>query len=243
MKIKTLAASVSSIVAAMNPAMAQEFTGGEIGVEYSAFTQQVLGETLDRVTLDASGEIGFSRSFGVQGDLSYHRFGATDEDAFNFTLHTVYHASEQASLGLFLGNESIAGLDSNFYGIEGGIEHGISSFEVYYAEIEELNFADANIAGIRSEFDIGNDFGVGVDYDTLQADGPGSVSRLTVSGSYHAGRGTNLYAEIGSAHLNNTGIGPDVSETFVGLGMEFTFGANRGSTFGNRSLADLIPGL
>jgi len=243
---KTLATG-AAIALFCSPSMAQDLVGGEVTLGYSGFTDQVAtadgDERPGQIFVGLSGEVGLGSMVSVQGDLSYHSFNVTDEDALNLALHAVFHVNDDAALGLFYGNESIAGFDSDFYGVEGAFETGILSAETYYLEIDEGADFGAHIFGIGVDADVGNGYAVGLDYDQLGADGPGDLSRIAVTGKYEVEEGAAVYVEIGSLSADTGGLLPDASETFFGIGVEYSLGPNRGTTFGRRSLAYLIPGL
>ena len=244
---RNTAAAVAAAMLSCGPSAAQEIVGGDVTLGYSGFDEQVAtadgNKRLGRLFGAASGEIGLNSMFSLQGDIGYHWFNASEEDALNVALHAVYNVNESSALGLFFGNESIGGVDSNFYGIEGAVAASSFRFEGYYLEIEEGAARGVDMVGIDAAFDVNRRFAVGVGYDQIGYDGPGDLSRLAISGEYEVEDGASLYVEIGSASADAGSSVPSLSENFLGIGVEYNLGPNRGTTFDRRSLADLIPGF
>jgi hypothetical protein len=57
-----------------------------------------------------------------------------------------------------------------------------------------------------------------------------------VGAQYGFDRGPNLYGQIGTIDVGAT------NETFFSLGATVALGSQRGTTFGSRSLLDIVPG-
>lgn len=237
MKVYLGAASAALFACAMGPAHAVEVTGADITLGYSAFTED---NDFNASALEGSLEVGFNKQFGVQLDLGYHKFGAIDDDATTATLHGIYHVDDATSLGLFYGRDSALGGNIDFYGIEAGHEYDRFDVEGYVAHGEESGFS-GTVVGLSGAYAATDSFKLGLSLDNADFDGGVTVRRVGVKGAYDFGTAASVYAEIGS--LNGKVGGFSDSETFVGVGASFSFGADRGATFGQRGLAHLIPGL
>jgi hypothetical protein len=228
-------------------ASAQEFVGGDITLGYSGFTERVPTtgglERPSEIFLAFSGEIGMTRAFSIQGDLGIHNFNVASDTAVNLGVHAIFHASDVASFGAFVGHEEFLGSSSNYYGIEGGFEAGTFSAEAYYSRVDEGSI-DADLYGLSADFDLSSQFGIGVGIDRLADNGPIDVSRYALSTDYQLDPATRIYAEVGAVEVDGAffGLG-SASESFFGVGIEYNLGGSRGATFQRRGLADLLPGL
>jgi hypothetical protein len=234
-------------VAAVTTANAQELVGSSLDLGYSGFFEQVPTPDGDRrpgqIYLGYSAEIGLTQQVTIQGDVAYHYYNAVSDDAFNLGLHAILHAGDAGAVGLFLGREEVFGLGVNYYGVEGGFETGTFSAEAYYSLVDD-GAGDANLFGIAGDFDVGNGLALGIDYDRIDPDGIGSISRFAVTTRYEVQDGATVFAELGTLEADTGFLGlGTVSESFFGLGVEYTFGGTRGATFDRRGLSDLLPGL
>jgi hypothetical protein len=247
MKSALIGLAVTSVVIG-STAGAQELVGSSLDLGYSGFTEQVPtpdgNKRPGQVFLGYSAEIGITSQFSVQGDVAYRRYNVVEDNAFNIGLHAILHASDAGSVGLFLGHEEILGLGVDYYGIEGGLESGTFAMEAYFSQVSSEG-ETANLYGISGGFDIGSGIGLGLGFDRLDDGGAESISRLALSTRYEVQDGATVFAEIGSVNVDTggfLGLG-SASETFFGVGVEYTFGAARGATFDRRGLSDLFPGL
>lgn len=228
-----LTAALSAAVFGQS-ALAGNVTGGSVGFDYSAFTEDSAG-TLEKSTLSSSLEYGFDRTFAIQGDLSLTHFGLSEYDAGNLTLHGIYHFNESTSLGAFIGRDTIENEGLTFYGLEAGHEVGQISGETYIAYAEDSG-VDGTLFGLAGMYDVNDAFGLGVSYDRLDVEDL-DADRITLEAEYRL-QGFVISAEFGQAEIGGLG-----SENFFGIGARMTFGAKRGSTFGQRGLIDVLPGL
>lgn len=219
-------------------AMAFEVTGGEAELSYSFLTED---SDLHRTDLGGSVEFGFTPQIGAQLDLGFADFGATGLKTTTVAVHGIYHASEVTSVGLFLGRDraKVGGSSDGqtFLGVEVGYEGPAFGLEAYYAAVDG---GDGSVAGVSGTHDFNEVFSVGVAIDRLDV-GDADLTALTLRGDYAVTPTAGLFAEVGNASV---GLGAtDEDSAFVGLGAKITFGAERGATFGRRSLLGNIPGL
>ncbi|SDW20266.1 porin [Litoreibacter albidus] len=237
MKSSIHALAALALCATIQPAAAFELTGGSVDLGYSAFADDT---DFSKLSLQGSVEAAFTRNFGAQLDLSYHDFNFVNDSGSNMTLHALYHVNEVASLGLFYGRDSDGSTDIDFYGIEGGYEFNNFDAEMYLATGEEAGIS-GNMFGLEGRYAINEKTGLGGSIDRVNFDGGVDATRIGVKVDHDLTETFNLNAEVGTARLSVPGLSG--TETFVGIGAQFKFGAERGTTFGKRGLLDLIPGL
>lgn len=234
--IRLTAATAALCLMAAAPALSQQVTGGSLSLSHSAFVDET---RVAKTALAGSVELGFSRSFSVQADLGFTDLNAVSETATTFTLHGVYHLSDTTSAGLFLGVDSVAGESEEFVGLEFGHQVGRSGFEAYVARAEEDGISGTMI-GLSTRYEMGNSGGIGVSLDRAAVEGI-RATRYSLNGDLTVADGMKLFGEVGALH-GSVGGASD-SEGYVKLGAKFTFGAKRGTTFGQRSILNVIPGL
>ncbi|QQA42683.1 hypothetical protein [Pelagovum pacificum] len=255
MKQPWIGAVLATVLLSSNPAVAQQLNGGSVELTYSRFDtpydaeadgfspgdpeyDDYDGRRFDRRTLSGAVEVGFGRSFAVQGDLAFHNYGFSDLDGSSVILHGIYHINDVASFGVYTGREEVEGDGVDFYGIEGGLEFGRGEVEAFYAT-GEYEDTDGDIAGVMAAFSVRpsirltletayGDFGGGLELDRTAIGAEYDFGAITFSGQYGQGGGS-----IG---------GYSGEEAFLALGARYDFGAERGATFENRALGSLIPG-
>ena len=235
--MKITAFSVAALLGLALPAAAVEVTGGELSFSHSQFTDY---SDVAKTTLEGAVEFGFTRSFSVQADLGFSALNATDETVTAMALHAIYHGDEHNSYGLFIGNESVAGEDVTYYGIEFGHETGPLSLETFLARGEEEG-VDGTEFGLKGRYAVTERFGLGARYDTVDFDGVIDATVLGLTADYAVVPNLLVTGEVGTAELAFDGLG-STSEPYVKLGATYKFGAGRGATFGKRGLVNLIPG-
>ena len=217
-------------------AQAVEVTGGSVGLSYSAFADET---DFNRLGLEGSMELGFSRNLGLQIDTAYHDFDFFDINSTLLGLHGIYHVNDATSLGVFYTREESEGEEADIFGLEAGYEVQEWEFEGYIANID-TDAGDATLGGIKARYEMVEGFGLTGSYDRGEEDG-GDVSRFAIRLDRDVSANTNLFLEVGSAKAEVGGFSN--SEPFVGLGGKINFGADRGTTFDQRGTARLIPGL
>lgn len=218
-----------------HPVFAQEVTGGSLALSRSGF----LGDTrIAKTAIDGQIELGFGRSFSLQGDLGFSNLDAADQTGVTATVHAIYHVTDQTSLGLFYGADRIGGNTVDFTGFEVGQETAAFDLEAYVAYGEESGVS-GNVAGASGRYAVNDSLGVGASIQHGDLDGLG-ITRIGLQGDVAVAPRFSVSAEIGS--VSGSAVGTSNSETFIGLGGRITFGADRGATFGKRGLLNLIPG-
>ncbi|WP_102109759.1 hypothetical protein [Oceaniglobus roseus] len=232
-----LAAAAAAFLIPVGAAQAAEVNGGELTLRFSAFTDDT---DFNATALEGSLELGFTRELAVQLDVAQRFFGLIDDNTLTGTLHGIYHLSDLTSVGLFVGTESGAGSDLDYYGVEAGHEMMGWELEGYLGRGEDSGF-DGIAAGLTGAYAVTPDFDVAGSVDHLDLDGGISATRLGLKGEYGFGNGLSVYGEVGNYHAKAGGASN--SEPFVGIGASYKFGAERGTTFQQRGLARLIPGL
>ncbi|PSL17111.1 hypothetical protein [Shimia abyssi] len=238
-KISTASAATITMLAT-HPANAVEITGGSIKLGYSQFTNQTTtGQTLSNTTLDTSTELGFNRNTSAQLDLGLNSYGASNFDGHNVALHGIYHANETTSFGAFIGQDGLESNDVNFAGFELGVEAQALDLETFFMTDIDNN-SDGRIFGISGDYEITDSFEV-TGQILLGDFGNLNFDRYSVGVRYKTSNSFALTADLGAARAEAFGVSD--SETFIALGAEYKFGAERGATFGKRSLLSVIPGL
>lgn len=234
-RIPTLTVAALLAVGA-SAAHAVEVTGGSVGLSYSAFTEDT---DFNRLGLEGSVELGFTREFSLQFDAGYNDFDISGIDGSTLGLHGIFHMNEATSVGAFYTREDIEGIDLDILGVEAGHEVMNWEFEGYLADVDS-DGGSGTLAGIQARYALAEGFGLGGSYDRAESGGD-DVSRFAVRLDRDVSPNTNLFLEVGSAKLDVGGISD--SEPFLGLGGKIAFGAERGATFEQRGIARLIPGL
>lgn len=234
MKYQVVAILGASILCAQT-AHAVEITGGSVKLSYSAFSDDT---SVSRLGLEGSMEVGFNQNFSGQIDLARHEFNVSNEGITTFGLHAIYHVNEATSFGAFYAVEDTSAGNSDFYGIEAGHETGQFDLEGYLARADD-SVDHASVLGLSARYEFQNFLGLTGAYDYIDFDGL-DLSKITLRLDRDVAPNVNLYVEVGSAKANAGGLSG--SETFVGLGGKFLFGAERGATFDARGLARLLPG-
>tara|TARA_R110002094_G_scaffold171525_1_gene153476 strand:- start:907 stop:1626 length:720 start_codon:yes stop_codon:yes gene_type:complete len=231
---------LGAVIASASALKAGEFTGGSIGVSYSAFTQD--GD-FDHLSLEGSAEFAFGRQFSGQFDVGSDRFGASDLEALTLGVHGIYHLTDVTSLGAFYTREDVefqgASSDVNIYGVEARHDAGQLSFAGFlgYAETQ---VDDGGVWGLATRYTMANDIGVSGLYEHIDVNGlEGGKVALRLDGDVSAN--LNMFVEVGSAKARAFGVWD--SEPYVGLGGKLLLGPNRGATFEQRGLSRVLPGL
>ena len=194
------------------------------------------GETLDKTTLSGSAEIGFTREFSVQGDLSFSKFGATDFDSSNIALHSIFHAGSATSFGAYVGREHAEGDNLDYYGLEAGHSVGQFGGEIYVSNAKE-DGVNGNLYGISGSYAINEQFSLNANYDKLDIEDL-DAHRVQVGFEYRVDESFSFNGHFGQAEIEDLG-----SNDYVGIGAKFAFGPQKRTTFEQRNLLRVIPGL
>ncbi|MCP4819811.1 MAG: hypothetical protein GY883_11530 [Shimia sp.] len=233
------AAGLSALV--VTHAAAAEFTGGEIQLSYSQFAQDQGGLTLSKTSLDTSVEYGFSRNVGMQFDLGTKYYGASSSSGYAVAMHGQYHVNDNATLGVFIGQDGFSSGTVMFAGVEAGIETNRMSLEAFAMSDIEDN-SNGRILGLSADYDINGIWKVTGNLESGNyGGGNAEISRYSVGVRYETGSRFAFTADIGAAR--GVSLGVSSNDTFFAIGGQWTMGTKRGTTFGSRSLLSPIPGL
>lgn len=232
-------------------AMAQAtFSGGEVSLGYAALTDSDL-ET-SGFNLGLSGEISLGREFALQGDISYTdgKIGGFKGDNTTVAVHGIYHANENASFGLYYGQDRSEGEHIAFYGTEGGYENGPLELSGYFgvAAVDSGDFDDGGLGnidfnqhGIAAAYQVNDTFAVTGRYDQIHWTEAFSVNRLGLGIDAAVAANIGVAAEFGRIE-GNLGDG-SADENYANLTATYTFGAKRGATFDTRGLLHTVLGF
>lgn len=230
----------ASLLAA--PALAFELTAGSLGLEKGQFVDQGV-RSFDKAGLKGSAEFDVSPQFGLQGDLGIYDLGRTDGSATSVGLHGIYNYTPNTAFGAYVGldNAKFDNLgrpaeDVGYYGVEIANRNGQLDTEVYIGGISDSQMKGTQM-GLKGRVAINDFTGVSARYDTLRLTGP-NASRLGVGGDISLGQTGTLYGEIGRAKMNSLG-----NENFLTLGAKVNFGHKPSTTFSQRGILEVLPGL
>ncbi len=229
---KTAVTAAALAVLVSSPLTAQGFVGAELGIDVFAFSDNTdLGYT----TYNGSLEFGITRNFGVAIDLSRYGLNSFDENVDNVTLHGIYHPSATMSVGAFAGRDYFTGGSIDSLGIEGGAEVLGADLEGFLGRVD--NGTDTGtIYGISGAYPFGGNFAATGEVKAADIGGD-TLTRAALGAQYRFERGPKLYAEIGTIDVGSS------NEPFFSLGATVALGSQRGTTFGSRSLLDIVPGF
>ena len=237
----TRLASAMLLVVAGTPALAQGFTGAEVNLEYQTFTEDEIDS--DAMTFSAGVEFGFTRSISVAADLSVYNSGddVDSDDPTSVTLHGMYHLNDAATVGAFYGRDMVGDLELDYYGLEAGYETARFEIGGYFATGEE-DGEDYALLGMDAAYY----FGAFAVTGAISSAGTDEIAAATVElgGRYAFNETFDLYAEVGSIGVDYSGDAEvDADASYIGLGLTMTVGADRGTTFGPRSLVTSLTGF
>ncbi|MFN3971707.1 MAG: hypothetical protein ACK4L4_10060 [Gemmobacter sp.] len=229
--------AAAALLVSAPAAMAQQVTGGSLSLSHSFLTDE---SSISKTTLLGAVEVGLNRDFSLQFDLGLNRLNEVKENTTNFVLHGIYHLNENTSAGLFAGTDRADGESVNFIGFEFGHVAGQTGFEAYAARGEEQGIS-GTILGLSTRYAATPQFGIGVSVDQLDI-GVANARRYSVNGDYDVVPNFKVFGELGVVRGSVPLAELSGSEGYVKLGGKITFGAKRGTTFGQRSLTNLLPG-
>jgi len=223
MSVKPILAAAMAVTMVC-PAVAQEFSGGELGLEYNL-------DPSDSGNGDASYSAGVEFSFGREYAISVTAKNLDLNDsssATNLTLHGLYHVNPGATVGLFYSRDDD---DLEGYGIEGGTVVGLGEIGGYIGQ-RSFGGANATIIGFESRSKVADQIIFFTDFDIVTENSVGrSTSEIGVS--YEFDQGPEAYFQVG----RQAAFGDEdtnSSDTYVGIGARISFGAKRGTTFESR---------
>lgn len=231
-----LVAVIGATLALSQTAEAVEVTGGSVGLSYSAFVDDT---DVNRIGLEGSVELGWTRQWATQLDLAYNSFDTSGADVTSYGVHTIFHLNDATSFGLFYTVEKGDGDTVDIVGLEAGHEFGNWDVEGFFGKVDSTGAGSANIFGVLGRTKLQNGFGFGAGYESVDIDGI-DIERLSVTLDRDVSAQTNLYIEVGTARVSAGGASD--SEPFIGVGGTYRFGAERGATFGTRNVSSILPG-
>ena len=238
MKPSFIALIGATFVTAQNTQTAQavEVTGGSVGLSYSALFDDT---DVNRLGIEGSVELGWTRSWATQLDLSFNQFDSSNADTRAFGIHTLYHLNDATSFGLFYTVEKGDGDTVDILGLEAGHEFGNWDVEGFFGKADSTGAGSANIFGVSGRTELRNGFGFGAGYKSVDVAGI-DIEQLSVTLDRDVSAQTNVYLQVGTARVSTGGVSD--SEPFIGVGGTYRFGAERGATFGVRNVSNILPG-
>lgn len=236
MQYHFLAAAVLAAAAGNAQAQSFSFTGGEISAEALAYSDSGdIGSTAYNGAL----EFGITRNISVAVDLGFYGLQTLDLQADTATIHGIFELSESVSLGAFYGQEKLGGQNATLIGLEGGTEFTGVAVEGYFAQLDGAG-DDATLMGVSGEFGFSESISALGSF-TIADLGDASSNRLAIGGQYTIASGPDLWAEIGTLKADDGTTASN--DTFISIGARIEFGAERGTTFGRRSLFETGSGF
>ena len=228
----------AALVAATGAVQAQDlgFSGGEISAEAIAYSD---GDDIGATAYGAAVEFGITRQISVAVDLGFYGLQDIDLQAETATLHGIYQLSDTVSVGAFYGLDRTDGDDASLYGIEGGTEFAGVAVEGFVG-IVDGDGDDATLLGVSGEYGFTDSITALGSFNNVSLV-DGSITRLALGGQYEIANGPELWVEVGTLNAEFGAVSD--AETFVSLGARIEFGADRGTTFGHRSLFESSLGF
>ncbi|SDC89484.1 porin [Ruegeria marina] len=217
---------------------AQGLVGANVDVNHYQFTSKSRGA---RQALQGSFELALGTSVSTQLDLGYYKFDQIGGSGRSATLHGIYQFGYGGAVGGFWGTEDGAGIDRNFYGLEGAYDFTTFRVEGYFTR-GRVQGANATLLGGKISSDVGGgplSLNASVDYMNNKVGS--DTTRMAIGADYGLGSGVNLYGELGTGNARVANFSSN--DAFVGVGLRFDLGDRPGTTFGRRALLDRLPGF
>lgn len=222
-------------------AQAQGFAGGTLAIETSAFFEE--GD-VGYTTYSGGLQFDLGLGFGTEINLASYGFSGFGADGSNVTLHALYDfgpllAFGDANLGTFIGRDGYEDGDAEIFGVEASGEiYGLRA-EGYLAR-HDGDLGRINLAGISAQYDITPQIFAMGDLGLADGEGDAELLRAALGGGYQIDGGPRLWGELGRIDAEEGAFTGD--ETYLAIGAEINFGPNSGTSFGSRSLFDIVPG-
>ncbi|MEY1555585.1 porin [Yoonia sp. R2331] len=226
----------AAVLAVVSTPVAAQSLSGQLGIEYSAPTD---GTDFGGTTYSGGLEYSINRQFAVGVDVSGYKLDNIDTSLSSATLHGIYHISDSATAGVFFGRDWIEDANSDVYGIEGGTEFMGGTVGGYIGRADD-GTDTVNLFGLDGAYGLSNGFSVIAEYDRA-SEGDVSLSQAAIGAQYDLSAGPSVYAKLGN--VSGEAGGTSADQTFITIGAEVAFGANRGTTFDQRSLFEILPGF
>ncbi|WP_371169651.1 hypothetical protein [Aliiroseovarius sp. 2305UL8-7] len=247
--IYKLSSATAVLLVVSTPVFAVDLVGVDVTLGYGAVTGS---EDLSTAALTGSVEIGFGSDFGLQLDLSGYSNNNSlgSSKSLSGTMHALYHVNQDITVSAFYGANSLTSGPVAFYGAEADITFGNITAEVYWTQFSDQDFIFANYSsrqrGAEVKVELSPKVSLGVSYDQENADlmmkskflpdAGYSTKNFAMVLHYRPTEHVSLLAKVGQSKYDGTGSisGLSQSDVFYGLGIEYTFGKNKGTTFGTR---------
>lgn len=223
-------------------ASAQGLAGGTLALETSAFFEE--GE-IGHTSYSGGLQFDIGLGFGAALDLASYGFSGFGSDGSNATLHALYEFGPMMGfdgtvLGAFVGRDGYDEGDAEIFGVEAAASAFGLRGEGYLAR-HDGSLGRAAVAGLSARYDITPAIFAMGEVGYADADEEGALTRVALGGGYQIDGGPQLWGELGRIEAEDEAFGGD--ETYLAIGAEIGFGALSGTSFGTRSLFDVVPGL
>lgn len=225
----TRIALIAAVSAAPTFALAQGFTGAELSAGMMAWSDDT---DLGASSYSGGLEFGVISGIGVAADISRHNWRGEEGNSTSYTLHGLYALTNDATVGVFVGQDRRDLGNTDVYGIEGATSISGIEIEGYLGRFDGV-LGDGTILGLDGAFAFTDAISATASAGIVNADD--SMTSLSLGGEYRFGSGPTVFAEIGRADITGE------SENFVTIGGRIELG--QGTTFGARGLTDILPGF
>ncbi|SDE83890.1 hypothetical protein [Limimaricola pyoseonensis] len=230
------AAALAVLSGLAGAAQAQQLAGGRLEIETAAFVEAAeLGFT----TYSGGLQFDVGAGFGAQIDLASYGFMGFGSDGTNATVHGLYDLGG-ATVGLFAGRDGYEEGDATIYGIEGETYFYGGEVEAYLAR-HDGEIGEITVAGLSGRMEVAPRIAAHGELGFADSAREGHLLRAALGGGYAFDEGFDLWGEIGRVESDDDAFGED--ETFISVGATIGFGLRSGTSFGNRSLFDVVPGF
>lgn len=211
-----------------------EVIGAQLGYDYTALAERNMGG-VNKSDLNGALDYALSPAFGVQGDMSMRFLDGTRKDSQGLTLHGYTRLGTGLSLGGFVGKEWFEGKGIENYGLEAAGQMNALSYEIAYTHTDGAT-SNGNMLSARGAYALNSQLSLGLRGDNFNGGGD-NYKRLGGTVGYTLPSGMKMTGELGFVDLDGS-----PAESYVGIGLKASFGANGGTTFGRRGFIDALPG-
>jgi hypothetical protein len=256
MKTLLLSSALVSLLPAL--AAAQGFEGAYISLErlsYSSddFSGNGSTEYYGSSIASVGGEFSFGSGLAVSADLTNYGGDIRDDSA---TLHAFYRIGEVTAVGAFFGIDQFVNEDfdsdtgysswtehGNFYGVEGRARVAGTALDAFVGQTD-TDDTQGVIYGISAEYGIAGEnilgsWGLTASYAAYD-DSDFATDRLALGGLWHFDSGVTVYSELGQRTRPFGFYDGSATVNFLSLGIRIGVGPNKGTTFGPRSVREIL---
>lgn len=206
---------------------AQGFDGAYVSAETLGYSSD---SDLGQVTYSAGAQVSFG-AIAASADFSTYGFKALGGDATALTFHGLYTLPTGAQVGGFYGFDSFDGGETTYFGAEGQAFFAGVTVEAFLGQAEG-DIADGGMFGLSGAYAIGP---IGLQAGYAMIDDAAGTDRMSLTGEWNLGLGPTVYAEWGR-------VGGAAEEDYLALGVRLGIGQNGGTSFGPRSVFEIMPG-